>query len=184
MSYKSKAEQKRELEKVSKEYDKIRSSMMDKMLNEKNAGRPQMMNTLYWNTPHYLHQFSEGHATLFSDDFKNEVKQIFELKQIRQSIKDTPIDPKPEPKNKRETEIVNSIKEIMERNKKNYITGLELHKHFGYLPVYVNAHLVTNAYGTTFVRHFFYMDGKLTALNVILAVLDTIKREEKENEKK
>ena len=41
-------------------------------------------------------------------------------------------------------------------------------RRFGGLLVSVNAHMVvTNDKGMTFVRHFFYLSGKLTPLNGI-----------------
>lgn len=182
MTYKSKAEQKRELDQVNRKFEKETDAMRNGMLNLRDKGNPVLVNKYYYDLPHYPHQWNEGWSKVMSEYFPEEVREVEALVEMRNDIKNTPIDPKPEPKNKAEKKIVESIKVIMERNKKNYIRGLELHEHFGTLNVYVNAHLVTNAYGTTFLRHFFYMDGKLTALNVILAVLQTIKDKEKENE--
>jgi hypothetical protein len=67
---------------------------------------------------------------------------------------------------------------MMELRKSQYARGLELHEIFGNLRVSANVHMVRNQHGTTFIRAFYYMDGKLTPLNMILAVAQEIQRRE------
>ena len=69
-----------------------------------------------------------------------------------------------------------SIIEEMERRKTQHVDGLDMADRLGGLPVRVNAHMVTNDKGRTFVRHFFYLSGKLTPLNTIIAIAEQLEK--------
>lgn len=71
-----------------------------------------------------------------------------------------------------------SIMAEMEKRKEQFAHGIKLVEIFGRLPVSMNVHLVTNQFGTTFPRTFFYMNGKLTQLNMIIAILQATAKEE------
>ena len=86
--------------------------------------------------------------------------------------------------------IRHSIVEEMERRKAMFVEGLEIGRIFAdlyprknkageiipsaSLPVSVNAHWVRGHKGTDFVRHFFYLRGKLTPLQTIMAIAQTL----------
>jgi len=112
-----------------------------------------------------------------SHEFSEQVEVIVRIVELRQAIKDAEIN-KPEPKTDAKKEaVLTSIKEMLEKRKASYLRGVDLAEMFNGLQVSVSAHYVTNEQGTTFIRHFFYLFGKLTALNTIIAVA------EKHNEK-
>jgi hypothetical protein len=50
---------------------------------------------------------------------------------------------------------------------------------FNGLPVQAHTHQVTNQYGTTFLRTFYYLFGDLTPLNIIIAAAEELARREK-----
>ena len=104
----------------------------------------------YYSVPHDLHQIRDKHTRLFKDDLRADLARLVELRRV---FKES-IVVKPAPKDDR----------ISEKQKQ----------------VSVTPHLVTNEHNTTFTRCFFYLSGKLTALSVIMAALDTLNRE-KEN---
>jgi hypothetical protein len=43
--------------------------------------------------------------------------------------------------------------------------------------VSVTPHHVTNQFGTSFIRCFYYLDGKMTPLNIIMAAAGQLERE-------
>ena len=111
---------------------------------------------------------------------------IASLVSIYNQIKETPVDRKmpkvDDEQTKMEKRIRKDIGEEMKRLKKCYLEAVDLGRHFGYLPVTANAHYVTNRFGTSFTRVFYYLNGKLTRLNIILAAAQKL-AEEKKNAK-
>jgi hypothetical protein len=107
---------------------------------------------------------------------KDQVQQIEELLELRNTMKDAEI-VQPTKTVSAEEKIMMSIKEIMELRKTQYERGLNLYDLFNGLPVTANVHYVTNQHGTTFLRAFYYMSGVLTPLNVIVAVLQEKNKE-------
>lgn len=169
--YASKAAQKQDLDALSKQYESIREKMSNKCLEDrKNYG------DLYWEIPLYLHHWSPKRIDQFTPRFFDEVVEIESLLERRNDIKGAPIC-KPAPVTKREEKITNKVKDILQKRKLSYMKGLKMAEAFGFLNVSVNAHLVTNQQGTTFLRCFWFMNGKFTALNTILAVYDKAKRD-------
>ncbi|EOG4615043.1 hypothetical protein ACLD9I_004690 [Pseudomonas aeruginosa] len=99
--------------------------------------------------------------------------QFDDLAALRAAIKAAPVIKGVRQADERVERVQKSIRELMEMRKEQYTRGLQLHDLFGGLPVHANVHLVTNQHGTTFLRAFYFMDGVMTPLNVILAVLQT-----------
>lgn len=97
-------------------------------------------------------------------------KEIFNLLELRNQIKDYPILP---PQQSKEQEfhdrVLDTIKQKLDKTESKIAKGLDLVEWFGYMDVSCDAHYVTNQYGTTFVRHFFYLNGSVTALKIIQA---------------
>lgn len=121
--------------------------------------------------PFGLHQVRDKHAANFGS-YWAQVQQLIEL---REAVKNTA----PAPAVKVETRaqeierrVTESLTALMERRKAQFIEGCQLHDIFGGLPVSLNAHWVQGHKGTTFIRRFYYMNGKLTPLGVIIAVLE------------
>lgn len=100
-----------------------------------------------------------------------------DLAALRKAIKAAPVVKAERKADVRESGVMKSIREMMELRKSQYERGLRLHDLFGGLSVTGNVHYVTNQHGTTFLRTYYYMEGVLTPLKVIFAVLDTKARE-------
>lgn len=99
--------------------------------------------------------------------------QYDDLAALRTSIKAAPIVPVERKPCEVTTKAITTLRELMEKRGEQYARGVQLTEVFGRLPVYANAHLVTNQHGTTFVRVFWFMFGELTPLNIIMAVLQS-----------
>lgn len=107
-------------------------------------------------------------------------KLVEDMIALRLAIKEAPLAPVPaKPALEVKAEAIRrDIAEEFKRLRTMYIEGLELARHFGKLPVSINAHWVQGHKGAVFVRHFFYLHGKLTPLQTILAIADTLEREQ------
>jgi len=124
----------------------------------------------YWSIPDF-HYWREKHSLLFSS-YSEIVKEIENLVELRKAMKETEVTPSQKIVSKEQIkryEIEQSIHDLMIKRKTKYLEGVKLADQFG-LDVSVTSHLVTNQYGTQFVRCFYYLFGKMTALNTIIAV--------------
>jgi len=124
---------------------------------------------LYWGVPD-LHVWKPKHAALFAE-FADAVAYAQTCADLRAAIKAAPITPKA-PKNDRVEAVVSQVRDLIELRKEQYGRALHLHEIFGRLPVTASWHWVVNEHGTEFTRVFFYLAGRLTPLNIILAALD------------
>ena len=128
---------------------------------------------LYWMVPNELFQWRSKHSKAHSsNNVSSIVNRIDKLADLRNAVKESAITPPIKSEEKIvKNRILKSIEEIMEAKKVQFLEGYELTEIFGGARVFVNSHYVTNQYGTTFVRNFFYLHGKLTSLNMILAIV-------------
>ena len=168
------AEQKRALDVVSRAYEKLRDGVMSRILDLPESDE---RHELYWDVPSILHHVRPTDIETYAPFGFAPVAELIEL---RHQVKDVPI-VKPERVSdaERRIEAVRAtIVEEMERRKARFVEALELGRLFGGLRVTVNAHWVRNQHGTQFLRHFFYLDGRLTPLQIIIAVADHLEREQ------
>jgi hypothetical protein len=133
----------------------------------KNKSKQEMVYT--YDIPMSLHHIKiEDKEYLDMKGYNS--KEIFNLLELRNQIKDYPILP---PQQNKEQEfhdrVLNNIKQKLDNTESKIAQGLDLVEMFGYMDVSCDAHYVTNQYGTTFIRHFFYLNGCLTALKTIQA---------------
>lgn len=127
--------------------------------------------------PMYPHQLRDKHLPLFGEN----AARAAEVRDLRDAIKATPIVPVVSEKAKADKVVAavrESVIDAMQRHAKMYVEALDIGREFGGLPVSVNAHWVVNEHGTRFLRHFFYLRGKLTPLHVIMAAAQTLADEE------
>lgn len=158
----------------------LQKDLIDQERSSESEDKKRRINDLYWSVPS-LHNWKDKHNKLFSD-YPEHVSSIGKLIELRAAIKEAEV-VKIE-KNSvdvRVEEIRSFITDEMEKKKQQFVEGLELAKIFDNLAVSVNAHLVTNDKGTEFTRHFFYLNGKLTALNMIMAIADAKAQHDKLN---
>lgn len=130
--------------------------------------------------PFDLHQVRDRHIEIIAK-WDGDAQTVRDLIDLRAAIKDAEIAPapaKPEAEQKAEA-VRKSIIEEMEARKAQFVEGLEIARLFNGLPVSVNAHWVHGHKGAVFLRHFFYMRGKLTPLNMILAIAEAHEAEKK-----
>ena len=167
----SQAAKKRATDYLNRAYDLIKSQMQDEILEQRKASPEQFeaLTDLYYSVPD-LHHWKEKHDTLFSG-YPLHVEQIKMFIELRGAIKVAEIITVERPEIEVKAELVRkTIAEEMALRKQQYIENLDLAKLFNGLSVSVNAHYVNHHKGTVYTRYFFYLRGKLTSLNMIMAV--------------
>ena len=184
MSFSSKAKKNEAVKDVSRAFeknvhDKLHRLTLDLSIECRDKGdkeNEERYHELYWSIPD-LHNWREKHSKMFAE-FAEIVEEAESLFETRKAIKETEVAPKAEKTvDPREEKVYKSIADEMEARKASYVRGLSLAEIFGGLNVTANSHMVTNSHGTTFPRTFFYLFGKLTALNVIIAVHEKMESE-------
>tara|TARA_Y100000385_G_C13050424_1_gene619495 strand:- start:148 stop:729 length:582 start_codon:yes stop_codon:yes gene_type:complete len=169
-TFTAKAHQKRAFENLDNAYNKLQNENdNDKM-------------DAWLNLPYGLYQIRDKHFKFFEEKHHENLRRIVTL---RAMFKDTPI-VKPAPKSdtvtKKQNEVLETVVEMIARQKARYYEVLEVGRLFGGLNVTVIPHEVTNQYRTTFTRCFYYLDGKVTALHIICAALAKLELEKQESE--
>lgn len=182
----SMAAKKRAQEELSRAYEAIRTAAHDRQItraNERFGDDYQARMEFFANNelPFELHQVRDRHITIITYWTNAEtIRDLSAAIALRAEIKAAELAPapvKPEAAQKAEA-IRKTITEQMEARKAQYIEALDIARHFNGLPVSVTAHWVHGHKGARFIRHFFYLRGKMTALQVILAAAETYEREQ------
>ena len=141
---------------------------------------------IYNDVPFDLHQIRlEKHYDAFKTPTTNDATNAIILEKLvnkRNDFKNIAV-VKPRPKNKKEQEVsekvIKTFEEMFKLRKAQYDRALDVGKHFNYLPVHIKPHRVTNEYGTTFTRCFYYLSGVLTPLNIIMAAAQKLEADKK-----
>ena len=183
----SKASQKQAVDYVNRAYESFRSIFHDEVIasapyngecgdltSEQWAERGAYFNER--EIPFGLHQVRDRHLDIIEANLLGGSVLVRDLIALRKAIKDAkiiPVEPKVDPK---VVAVRAKIEDIIALRKEQYGHALELGELFGGLPVYTNWHWVQNQYGTIFPRCFFYLDGKLTPLNIIVAAAEELER--------
>jgi hypothetical protein len=174
-TFAAKAHQKEALSYLNSGYEVIRADNQTWQLAEETRATDDD----FWAVPFDLHQIRDKHTRLFKEDLHADLANLVELRKL---FKNTPV-VKPAPKSDRITakqaEVTATVVDLIERRMAQYHEAVELGRLFGGLSVSVTPHVVTNEFNTTFTRCFYFLEGKFTPLSVIMAALDTLKREEK-----
>lgn len=197
----SMAAKKRAQEELSRAYTTIRDGAHSASIKFANGlGLDGEARTAHFNEfdlPFDLHQVRERHFPLIVRWAGQDAAELVsDMISLRNAIKDAPMAPapvKPEVEVKAAA-IRQSIIDEMEARKVRFVEALDLGRYFAEhfprlnkdgtdaapaasLPVTVNAHWVWGHKGAQFARHFFYLNGRLTALNTIMAVAEQLNRE-------
>lgn len=180
----SKAAQQRCLSDLNRAYEQLRNALHSAVCNaapalSDNANPTQEewdARVAHFNAnevPFDLHQVRDRHVALFAQWTANDAL-VRDLINLRAEAKAAAIQPVAKVNIVTETEkkVRETLKEMIERKTAQFHEGVRLVEIFGRLPVSVTPHWVVNDKGTGFIRCFYYLNGKLTALNVILAVLE------------
>lgn len=184
--FKSESARKRAQTHVSQAYELIRSDAHNQTIDAGRVAFPEAMNgndeqfreyiefMTAHDIPSELHQIRDRHHAFFDAEQQAILPRLIEL---RSAIKTAPtIKVEADPMDAKVIEIRTTLAEEMEARQARFLTAYDMTKHFG-MSVSVSAHWVTHQKGTEFIRHFFYLNGNLTALNTIIAIADTLKRE-------
>lgn len=186
-AYPSKAAQKRVLDDLNRAYDAARDAYGDLYRVELFANDAKGWTAAdraaflaECDVPFDLHLVRESHIARLRIYSVEIADLVVRLRDTREAVRETAIEPPIKTGlaiEERKIEISNSIRAEMERLGRMYDSALYVGRLFGGLNVSANVHLVTNAHGTTFVRAFYYVDGRRMPLNTILAAADTLARE-------
>jgi hypothetical protein len=127
--------------------------------------------------PFSLHQVRDRHIGIIAG-FKGEgeATTVRDLIALRAAIKSAAIIPVERKEDAAVVAVRAQIEDLIALRKAQYGRALELGELFGGLPVSTNWHYVQNQYGTVFPRCFFYLAGKLTPLNVLVAASQELER--------
>ena len=168
----------REFETVTDTTKGIRGQLLD--MRSEGTITHEECDIMYWGFP-TLNNWKEKHSNMFKTLFPNEVAYIESLVEMRETFKDAEIITV-----KREStidikrkQIELTIKEEIEKSNKMFISGLKMVEIFGNMNVSVNAHYVVNQFGHKFVRCFYYLNGRIMALNTIIAIAEEIENKGK-----
>jgi hypothetical protein len=169
------AAKKEALTDLNRAHDLLTEQIKKLVLDIPRDERTDAQNVVYWDALTDLHNWKPKHSKLVLDVFPEAetiTAQIEDLVALRLTIKSAEVIRVERVASEKAEQVTAAVRNIMELRKAQYARGLELHDIFGNLPVYVNVHYVTNQFGTSFLRAFYYMYGALTPLNVICAVLE------------
>lgn len=186
--FSSKAGQKDALRYVNDAYDMAKDQLSKACLAARDADfqMTDAVKAVYWDVPSYPHQFKAKHGDLiraaFGDRFHALIATVEGLVELRDTIKGATIVPPMKDEAKAEAaRIVESIRDRMDRLNVRYLEAIDLTTVFedGFVMkgLSANSHYVTNEHGTTFLRTFFYLNGRLTPLNLILAAAQEARRQ-------
>lgn len=186
----TKAAQKRAMDEVSRAYDAATSAILQ-AINGLEENRTTESTELYYGIPHSLAHWKEklsaqtnafAEKTNASPEIKSLVTQIERMVEMRSAIKSASIElvvKEDQAQTEIKTKVYETLMQMNERALANHSKGLQLMEFFdGHLPVTADVHTVYMQNGTTYLRAFFFMHGKLTALNTIIAVHQTYKEQQ------
>lgn len=184
--FQSEAARKRALDQLNRAYDDLHQKVMRAILDARVMAadgesyvEDEQNSKDYWGHQSQLHLVKAKDFEIAARYGVAEFLVAHDLIELRKAIKAAEIVKHERPANEAKVEAVRkSILEEMEFRKAQFVEGMEVARHFKGLPVSVNAHMVYGHKGARFIRHFFYLRGKLTALNMIMAIADAYEREQ------
>ncbi len=151
------------------------------VITEKNFsfGRENLSREDFFSIPFDLHLIREKHKVLFDTPFHKDLQELVELRVLLKLLDVVKPAPKTERITAKQAEVTKTVMDLIDRRMAQYHEAVEMGRLFGGLNVSVTPHQVTNEYNTTFTRCFYFLDGKFTPLQVIMAALDTLAAEKK-----
>lgn len=181
----SKARQKEAFGYLGRSYNLLRDIIHASACALANANDPDREDAEAWfdkvaeyDMPFDLHNVRERHiakARELNDDIASRIAFLVET---RAAVKAAPVEP-PAPKKPSPYQVKaeKTLMELIEKRKAQYLEAVELGRAFNGLPVTANVHYVINQHGTAFNRAFYYLNGKLTPLSVLIAAAEALARE-------
>lgn len=185
--FRSKAAQKDALSRLNRAYEMVRDTAREAVRDyafaeyptteeADNIARDELFRAN--DLPFDLHQVRDRHVEII-EQWAGLGQTVREMIALREAIKEAEIAPAPaKPEIEQKAEAVRkAVIDEIEKRKAQFVEGLEVARMFGGLPVTVNAHIVRGHKGAIFLRHFFYLRGKLTPLNMIIAIAEAYEAE-------
>tara|TARA_X000001382_G_scaffold109125_1_gene85259 strand:+ start:169 stop:792 length:624 start_codon:yes stop_codon:yes gene_type:complete len=180
----SKSSQKQAIDNLNRAYDNLTDYSNIKFPK---GSTPQQKWEFRFDLPQNLHHVNEKHRPIF-DKCGLDVEYIMQVSEIRSLVKSMDIiKPSKDNAEQKLNDII--IKMAKEHPKKEGVISLKtynfaedevdlLEKSFGSIKGRVNYdwHHVTNQYGTSFIRVFWYLDMKVTKLSTILSLASKEKK--------
>lgn len=182
--FSSKAGQKAASDEVTRAYEVAKRELADACLasdRDSDRNMAPAVAAVYWDVPSYPHQFKAKHGDLiraaFGDRFDDLIATILRLVELRETIKAAPVNaPVRREPSAFEVRLVETMKARMDRLGVRYLQAIDLcdvvEDGVRIKGLSASTHYVTNEHGTTFLRTFYYLFGKLTPLNLILAAAE------------
>jgi len=151
------------------------------VIRERNFGfsRDNLSREDYFSIPFDLHQIREKHKRLFDASFHKDLQELVELRVLLKFLDVVKPAPKTERIIAKQAEVTKTVMDLIDRRMAQYHEAVEMGRLFGGLNVSVTPHQVTNEHNTTFTRCFYFLEGKFTPLQVIMAAMDTLAAEKK-----
>jgi hypothetical protein len=108
-------------------------------------------------------------------------EMVRDLIALRNAIKEAPVSPIPvKPETEKVEKVLKSVREMMESRKATFLHEVEMAHLFGGLRgVSLRTHYVHGHKGTVFLRTFWFLHGKLTPLNLLIAIAEKYERDMK-----
>ena len=176
----SKAAQKRVLEDLNRAFGYAREARFEEICAAAPAGNNEGRQEFFDSNdlPFDLHQVRAKHEAAAGTYWA----QFCMLADYREVVRNTPVivaTKTVDPVKALEKKVQESVADLIKRRMGQYNEALRLNDIFGTLPVTVSPHYVHGHKGTNFVRCFYFLNGKLTPLNVILAAMEKIADDKK-----
>lgn len=184
--YHTKSAQKDALAKMNRAYDAAREVVREAVrvaADERFDGNcPERFEFLdQWDMPFDLHHVRDRHVAVAAHwNLRAEaiIKALVDMRAVAKAAPIVAVERNTEVADKIEI-VQSSIRAEMERMGKMYAEALEVGRLFNGLPVTANIHMVTNQYGTTFLRAFYYLNGKRMPVNLIIAAAQALADEKR-----
>jgi hypothetical protein len=127
--------------------------------------------------PMSLSHVRDKHLEKIRTYFPEHYEDVLYIKNLLDTIKTaevTPLPPKSDPLEKKVEGRVKSLFDQMAKRQQQFTDAVEMGKLFGGLPVSAYAHWGRSKYGRDFVRVFYYLNGRVTPLSVIIAAAQAL----------
>lgn len=174
-------------------YDRCRDAMAGVCLDSPRQDDGRMIPTLEalcWGLPGYPHQWRGKHTQLVHAVFPDlgagkvdllgaevaRIEQVIELRAAIAGAEIVRVERKNAELDERVAKVRESLADPMQRRGEQYAYAIKLGEIFGNMPVTANMHWVVNEHGHGFWRTFWYLNGELTPLNVLVAARQELER--------
>lgn len=168
----SKAGQKRANEDLARAYYLHKVVIQNALLADRSIAD---WDSLYYGVPD-LHNWKARHSAAYAA-WPHQVAEIEKLVELRAAVKAAPVNaPERSAPHPLEVKVREALADLLARRKAQFLHAVDLCTVFGdgvrIKGLTASTHWVTNEHGTTFLRTFYYLFGRLTPLNTIIAAAE------------